>query len=65
MTLGRVIFHCREGFDEDRLNALIPDDIRQSTQEPTNVTNCNKSAIVHLNCTGKFKTMDTRFEGKN
>ena len=37
------------GFDEDRLNTLIQNDLRQCTRELANVMNCDHSTIVrHL-----------------
>ena len=44
------------GFDEDRLNTLIHNDLRQCTRELVNVTNCDHSTIErHLHSMGKVQ----------
>ena len=45
-------------FDEDRLNASIRDDPRQSTRELGNMMNCDQSTIVrHLHSMGKVQKL--------
>ena len=44
------------GFDKDRLNTLIHNDLRQCTRELENVMNCDHSTIMrHLHSMGKVK----------
>lgn len=54
-----MILHVHENhlINDDRLNALIDNGLRQSTRELVNLMDCDQATIIHLNSIDKIKKL--------